>query len=196
MSSDRAASCTIDIASFVYVFINRPDTDFIDFVRFNEKDPTNSSKTKSGRVGTTSGKVTVGQGAIACVKLPSPDATDKVSTDIRLYYLSSNRIVEARLPNALSSDTDPASAWIASPVKGEGDKFSIVGKHGLDANTRLVDATSYLSAGRTKNGEFPYVIFQVKGEVDYVRYAYALKKDSGDVGWKADKLEAQLPKST
>jgi hypothetical protein len=46
--AQRAASCTVDVGhpdgNSVFIFVNRPNTDWIDYIRFNERDPTNPDK--------------------------------------------------------------------------------------------------------------------------------------------------------
>jgi hypothetical protein len=181
----RAASCTVDVGSFVYTFINRADTGWIDFVRFNEDDPT-GTKTITGKIGTKDKIITAQAGPLSCVKCANSQQKD--ATDIRLYFVASNKLVEARLVDVTSSPDLKTDLVVPVPNVATDDTFSIVGEaNGMDNNLRAIDQSSYMSSGRTGASRLPYVVWQASGAPNVIRYAWATT-----TGWKNDKLKVKL----
>ncbi|GAB7331892.1 hypothetical protein MBLNU13_g03824t2 [Cladosporium sp. NU13] len=190
--TQRAASCTVDVGSYVYTFINRPRTDHIDYVRFSEKDPQTGGPDKAvtGKVGTSGGTPLVVQsGPLSCTKFFNrQDST----TDIRLYFVSNSEIREAKLAD-VGPGSDLDGGWVVPKGKTD-DRFSIM--TGLVSSGREVDQTSYLTSGRTAPKDSseppaPYVVFQAPGETEVINYARA--SGTGDsTRWNSGSLPVKL----
>lgn len=167
--AQRAASCTVNVGSYVYTFINRPNTDHIDYVRFHETKP--STEAESGKIGTRGEKpISVQSGPLSCTTFFNRDNT----TDIRIYYLSNGMIKDAKLLD-VSKFTNLKSEWIVPDAKTDKISVSV-----LDRNTRAVDQTSYMASGRTagndsepREPQLPYVVYQSAGQPDVIKYAWA-----------------------
>jgi hypothetical protein len=200
MTTQRAASCTVCVGSFVYTFINRPNTDHIDYVRFFAPDPAtgqHSNKAVSGKIGTKDDRgqkkpLSVQSGPLSCTKLSKGEGTSKETTDIRLYFVSNGSIREAKLPH-VRQDSDLTSEWVV-PEGQSDDKLSIMNQ---GFNNRAVDQTSYLSSGKTSPAKeteeppAPYVVFQASGEPEVINYAKA-SGTGDDTRWTNGRLPVQL----
>ena len=190
----RAASCTVDVGCSVFTFINRPNTDWIDYIRFDESDPTGTERNKAetGKVGVKGGQyIQAISGPMSCVKCYNPQ---KKTTDIRLYFVIAGALREAKLVDA-GSTSDLKGGWVLMQEDGPDDMLSVTSANGLDRNTRLVDQTSYMSSGKTSGKgpehQLPYVVYQVLNEPNVIRYAWAM--GTGDqIRWKNDRLPVRL----
>jgi hypothetical protein len=194
--TQRAASCTVDVNCFVYTFINRPNTDFIDYIKFKDDEPKSVEAGKepvTGKIGTTdkNGKrpIQCSTGPLSCTKIQNEDK----SYDIRLYYVFDNKLREAKLAK-VGPGSDLNFGWVATERPTD-DKLNITS--GLSTPQRAIDQTSYLSSGMTvpskekKEPAAPYVIFQASGQPEFINYARAsgpAGKQSWDVGSLAVKL--------
>jgi len=197
--TQRAASCTVDVSCWVFTFINRPNTNHIDYVKFNEKDPAKDPQT--GKIGTQGGvPIPVSSGPLSCTTF----VKDK-GTDVRLYFVSNGTIRDAKVLG-LTPSTDLKSAWVLGDAK---DKQSVTA---LDFNSRAVDQTSYMASGRTVGNKndpagkqpesagkpaepreppAPYVVYQSAGQPDIIKYAWA--SGTGDkTHWDTSTLPVKL----
>jgi len=194
--TQRAASCTVCVGFFVYTFINRPNTNHIDYVRFFESDPATGdrkNKAVSGKIGTTERNekkpISAQSGPLSCTKFFNDQDS---STDIRLYFVSNGFIREAKLTD-VNRDSDLNGGWVV-PEGESDDKLSIMNQ---GFNDRAVDQTSYLSSGKTapaKESEeppAPYVVFQASGEPEVIKYAKA-SGTGDDTRWTNGRLPAKL----
>lgn len=189
--TQRAASCTVNVGSYVYTFINRPNTDHIDYVRFHESRP--STEAQAGKVGTRGEiPISVQSGPLSCTKFFNSEDS---SADIRLYYVSNNMIKDAKLID-VGPDTDLKSAWIIPEAKT--DKLSV---SVLDRNSRMVDQTSYMASGRTaekqtepREPSAPYVVYQSAGQPDVIKYAWA-SGTGNKTHWDTSTLSVTLDSS-
>ncbi|KAM0710294.1 hypothetical protein Q7P35_002656 [Cladosporium inversicolor] len=191
--TQRAASCTVCVGFFVYTFINRPNTDHIDYVRFFESDPATGdrkNKAVSGKIGTKDRPISAQSGPLSCTKFWNEGDG---STDIRLYFVSNGVIREAKLAD-IAPDSDLKNGWVVPEGRSD-DKLSIM--TGLGFGARGVDQTSYLSTGRTvrdkESGEpaAPYVVFQASGEPEVINYARSWGKGD-DTRWVNGTLPVKL----
>jgi hypothetical protein len=196
--TQRAASCTVDVDCYVYTFINRPTTKFIDFVRFFDQDPqtTGPNKAVSGKVGIkVKGEavpILAQSGPLSCTKFVTENKTKGTkSTDIRLYYVDNNEIREAKFVD-VKPDSDLNSGWVNPPDEQPDDKLSVVW-----VPNRAIDQTSYLTSGRTvpskgkSDPPAPYVIFQDAGKPEVIKYA-RVTGSAGDPRWESSTLPVKL----
>lgn len=169
MSGQKTTSSTIVVGPWTYIFLNKPDTIFIEFIRF--KDPKSA---QSGKVGYPTKSVYCASGPIDAITF----GTDDGGKHIRLYYIGkyddvgtkdkdSVYVREIKLENAQSDDTDPARDWQATPTDKK-QSSNLKFERDISKNARLADETSLLSA--TVSGGNPVVIFTAAGE-DFVNYA-------------------------
>jgi hypothetical protein len=193
--TQRAASCTVDVNCFVYTFINRPNTDFIDYIKFKDDAPKDegADKAVTGKIGTTdkNGKrpIQCSTGPLSCTKIQNEDK----SYDIRLYYVFDSKIREAKLAK-VGKNSDLDFGWVALERVTD-DRLNIMS--GLSSAQRAVDQTSYLTSGMTvpprekKEPAAPYAIFQASGQPDFINYARA-SGPAGKQSWDVGSLPVKL----
>jgi hypothetical protein len=150
----KTTSSTLVVGDYKYIFLNRPDTQHIDYIRFKSPD----RDVQTGKIGTSDGQITASEG---------PIDTLVYGQSIRVYYIANtsngnNVVREIKLDKADSDDTDPTKAWTSS---GGDLKFEA----GVLANWRLVDASSFLAV--TSRNAQPALIFKPHGE-DKIQYIY------------------------
>lgn len=170
MSSQKTTSTTIIVGPWTYIFLNKPDTIFIEYIRF--KDP---KKPQSGKVGYPNKSVWCTSGPLDALTF-GVDGSDAKS--VRLYYVgkydedtSKDKdniyVREINLENAHSDDTDPSRDWQATPTDKKQSSI-LKFERDISKNARLADETSLLSA--TVSGQNPVVIFKAAGEEDFISY--------------------------
>lgn len=137
----KTTSSTIVVGSYTYIFLNRPDTQHIDYIRFKSPD----DDIQTGKIGASSRQIFINEGPINTLKFPNGS--------IRLYYIgitgnNDNVVREIKLDNADSDDTDPKSGWVWSEVSDKDVLF----ENKVSINNRLVDTSSFLAV-TMKNGQ-------------------------------------------
>jgi len=191
--TQRAASCTVDVAhpegNKILIFINRPDTNWIDYIRFDERDPTNEETIETGKVGTSKGPIPVLSGPMSCVAMKCQPAQNKSTTDIRLYFVMDNKVTEAVFAG-VGPKSKLDSGWLL-PDEKTTDPLSIM--KGVSRNSRAIDQSSYMSSGivKTPGGHFPYIIWQASGQATSTQYACATK-DNDRVKWSLNNVSITL----
>ncbi|KAK5948298.1 hypothetical protein OHC33_010732 [Knufia fluminis] len=94
----RTISDTVTVGKLTYIFVNQPETTYIEFYRF--KEPESAIR---GKVGINGKPTEVHGGAIAVTEYGG---------GLRLYYLVDGiRVRELCLDHAAMEETDPAKAW-------------------------------------------------------------------------------------
>ena len=170
----RAASCTVDVAhpdgNCVFIFVNRPNTKWIDYIRVDEKDPRNPDKAQTGKIGTKGLPIEAFSGPMSCVALKTPGAQPP-STEIRLYFVQGNQLTEA-VHACAGPKSDLKGGWTI-PDKTTTDTLSIT--KSLSINSKAIDQSSYMSCGKTLPDHLPYVIWQSSGQVASTQYASIVK---------------------
>ena len=151
--SKKTTSSTIPVGDWTYVFLNRPETSHIDYIRFKTPD-----KAETGIIGMD------GQ-AIGSKEGPIDTLVFGGGTNIRLFYIADDDTVsEAKLPNANLDDTDPKKAWATT-----GDDLTF--ESSISDATRTVDSTTFLAA--SVNGGKPVVVYKPKPSKktpDFIQY--------------------------
>lgn len=100
------------------------NTDWIDYIRFDESDPTGTecNKAETGKIGVKGGQyIQAISGPMSCVKCYNPQ---KKTTDIRLYFVIGGALREAKLADAGSS-SDLKGGWVLMPEGGADDMPSV-----------------------------------------------------------------------
>lgn len=171
----KTTSSTSIVGDYTYIFLNKPDTDDINWIRFT--DPTKP----------TSGKIKGHESS------EGPIASQVFQDNsIRLYYSGisedfapKSAIHEIRLPNAHKEGTDVTNDWVSNQ---SGDK-DIDFETKISEATRLVDGTSFLSCSTKKvDGTlYPVITYKTTGKKGFFQYAYK----HTDGSWHAQQL--QLP---
>lgn len=191
--TQRAASCTIDVyhpdGNCVFIFINRPSTDYIDYIRFDAANPTNKDKAQAGRIGSKDGQIKATSGPLCCVAMPLQPGQANTTSDIRLYFVANGTLSEARCP-AAGPKSDMKNGWVLL-TPGTDDTASIMNEAtGVSHNSRAVDQTSYMSSGKL-GGQHPYVIWQSMGQPNSTEYAWSTK-DGNQMSWTLKTLPVKL----
>lgn len=177
--SERTTSSTVFINGWTYIFLNRPNTNTIDFFKFRKAQEAASGK---GEVGTAEGPLKARPGPISAIVFNDGS--------IRLYYTgpgkddSSTAVIrEVKLPGAGEVSTNAAKAWL-KPEQAPELKF----EEDIAWDTRTVDATSFLSASTRIDAKEPQaavacVTYRLASEKQ-PRYCYQSATD----GWGAFRL--------
>lgn len=176
--TDKTTSTTLCIGEWTYIFLNKPSTKFIDFIRF--KDPSSPAK---GVIGTlikdATSPIPCNPGPLDALTIVTDDGSAK---HIRLFYIGDdNSVKEIRLQNADAEATDPKTGWL---IGGKGSSVpGLLFEKQLSIGSRTVDSSSFLST--TIRGSRPVVVFKSAGTEDFMNYAYFDTNDK----WKLEKLD-------
>jgi hypothetical protein len=154
----KTTSSTLVVGDYKYIFLNRPDTQHIDFIRFKSPD----GDVQTGKVGTSERQIFTNEGPIDTLVFPN--------RSLRLYYIgitgnNDNVVREIKLDNADSDDTDPTKAWTWSDTS---DK-DLIFETKVPRNTRLVDTSSFLAV-TMRNGQ-PALSYKSNNQ-DMIQYVY------------------------
>jgi hypothetical protein len=152
--AQKTTSSSLAVGEYAYIFINRPDTQYIEFIRFKKPE-----QVQTGKIGRKDASIFAKEGPVDCLSF-----SDK---SIRVYYIGinaqgQNLVREVKLANADSDDTDPKTGWTEKAD-------DLIFEDKVDMNTRLVDPTSFLAVNR-KNGQ-PVVSYKVNN-ANSIRYNY------------------------
>jgi hypothetical protein len=155
----KTTSSTRVAGDYKYIFLNQPETQHIDYIRFK----TSNRDVQTGKIGTSEGQIFANEG---------PIDTLVYGQSIRLYYIGNtlkgeNVVREVKLDNADSDDTDPKKAWTWSD---EDLKF----ENEVSINVRRVDTSSFLAV-TSKNAQ-PALTFKPNNE-DRIQYIYYADND-------------------
>jgi hypothetical protein len=154
----KTTSSTLVIGDYKYIFLNRPDTQHIDYIRFKTPD----DNVQPGKIGTSDRQIFTNEGPIDTLVFPN--------RSIRLYYIgitanNDNVVREIKLDNADSDDTDPKKAWTWSDNSDKDLLFETK----VPINNRLVDTSSFLAV-TMRNGQ-PALSFKANNQ-DMIQYVY------------------------
>jgi len=152
----KTTSSTLVVGDYKYIFLNRPDTQHIDYIRFKSPD---DDSVQTGKVGTSDRKIFTNEGPI--------DTLVYADGSVRLYYIginadNQNVVREVKLNNANSDQTDPQTAWTWT------DK-DLLFENKVLTNTRLVDTSSFLAV-TSRNGQ-PALSYKTNNQ-DKIQYVY------------------------
>jgi hypothetical protein len=175
--SRKTTSSTIPLGPWTYIFLNRPETKHIDYIRF--KIPTQAETGIIGVKGT----------AVPSIEGPIDTTTFGGQKHIRLFYISDDNIVsEAKLPDADRDDTDPKNAWILPADDVSDLKF----EKDIQEGTRTVDENVFLSASINSEG-YPVVTFKAKAGKKQPTQGFIQYCAWDGNKWKTEKLD--IPKA-
>jgi len=177
--SQKTTSSTLCVGDWTYIFLNKPETKFIDFIRF--KIPT---QPQTGLVGIGGSPIVASPGPLASIVYGTENQPEK---QIRLYYINESKVIkEIKLENAQDDTTDLVKGWIATPAKGPTD---LQFERAFPSGTRTVDASSFLSASsRVVSGtRVPVLSYKAATAADEAGYI-AYTSYSGQQ-WAFSKLE-------
>jgi len=178
----RTASTTAVVGEFTYIFLNRPNTDFIDWIRF--KDPQNPSR-----------------GSIKDIVAKHGPITSLVFSDnsIRLYYTGvledegnfKGQLVvrELKLPAANAGATDTSNGWIKPATGASAKKSELNFEENVGEGTRLLNAVSFLSCStkQTPDGLIPVVTYRDSSKDHYI---YAERNNKTNA-WSTSQLQLE-----
>lgn len=153
----KTTSSTLVVGEYTYIFINRPDTQHIDYIRFKK-----AADAQTGKIGVGSNPIIAAEGPIDSLTFPN--------NSIRVYYIemikeNQHLVREIKLDNANDRKTDPQTqfTWRTDKTK------DLIFEEKVSLNIRLVDATSFLAV-TMRNGQ-PAVTYKVNNQ-DLLQYNY------------------------
>ncbi|OAP55776.1 hypothetical protein AYL99_09928 [Fonsecaea erecta] len=179
----RTASTTAVVGEFTYVFLNRPNTDFIDWIRF--KDPQNP-------VRGTIDNIIAKHGPIASLVFSD--------NSIRLYYSGvsedenfKGKLLVRELKFPAANATDTSNGWIKPATDASAKKSELNFEENVSEGTRLLNALSFLSCStkNTPNGLIPVVTYR---DISKDHYIYAERNNKTN-SWTASQLQLEPTKS-
>ncbi|ERF72744.1 hypothetical protein EPUS_04797 [Endocarpon pusillum Z07020] len=177
-ATKRTTSSSVFVNGWTYIFLNRPDTDYIDFFKF--KRPADA-KNSRGECGAKDGRLEARPGPLSALVFSD--------NSIRLYYTGPGKaggdpvLREAKLANAGSDNADPSKDWLKpGPANKE-----LAFESDIGWKTRTIDALSFVSASTRidedqNNKAVASVTYKAAGD-DYFQYTYQSKN-----GWASLKL--------
>lgn len=175
--TQRAASCTVEVAhpegNQIFIFVNRPNTDWIDYIRLDAKDPLDQQKAQAGKIGTKlTGIIKASSGPLSCIAMPCQPGPASTMFDIRLYFVANSTLVEAKLVSA-GPRSDMSTGWVLTDnTRSADNSLNIMN---LNNNNRAIDQSSYMSSGKTREGQ-PYAIWQALGQPSSTDFACFTKE--------------------
>jgi len=151
--SQRTTQSSVVIGDYTYIFRNRKDTDYIEYVRWKSL----AQKVENGKIGDSKGYLRVGSGPIAVLVVGNA-----AQPQFRLYWLDSGNVIhEEVLKNAIPSDPkELETLWY------EGDLSS--GDSQMDTEARTTTASSDLTAGIIDNHNA--IFFESSGHDNKIAY--------------------------